>query len=244
MHSLCILGFSKMPEWELDPIATTAEKYLTLTARVPVGKKKNGENIIFTVRFIDSYQFLTSSLDNLAKSIPNEQKLHTSCLLKLNPALEKETIFTKGIFPYSFFDHESKLQYIGLPPLSEFHDTLSNSNHTSEVDYARALKAYDQFGCQNFGDYMRAYLQLDVLLLADIFQTFRRKCLVDYDLDPANFITLPQFSFAAAFRDKSVDLLTDIDKYRFFEEAIRGGMTFINTHLVTASSTANTYLSY
>ena len=195
---------------------------------------------------------MTSSLDSLAKSIDNEDKFHTSSLLKSYPSLEKETVFSKGIFPYSFLDSEAKLQYVGLPPLSEFHDTLTNSNHTTEANYVRAENAYDQFGCQNFGDYMRAYLQLDVLLLADIFQTFRRNCLVDYELDPINFITLPQFSFASAFRGQSVDLVTEIDQYRFFEEAIRGGMTFINTHLVTAknpyteqiSSSADTYLSY
>ena len=83
-------------------------------------------------------------------------------------------------------------------------------------------------------------------------ETFRRKSIADYELDPANFITLPQFSFATAFHGQSVDLVTDVDMYRFFEKAIRGGMTFINKHLVTASnlytefasSTSNTYLSY
>ena len=251
MHSLCIMGFSKMPEWELDPIATTAEKYVTLTARVVVGKKENGENILFCVRFIDSYQFLTASLDNLAKSISNEQKLHTLALLKSHHSLQKETIFTKGIFPYSFLDHESMLDYIGLPPIEEFFDTLTNSINITEADYARAHLAYIQFGCQNFGDYMRAYLKLDVLLLADIFETFRRNSLIEYDLDPVNFVTLPQYSFAAAFNNQSVDLITDVNQYRFFEEAIRGGMTFINTHLVTANnlyinsnSNSDTYLAY
>ena len=213
--------------------------------------KQEERNHFFTVRFIDSFQFLTSSLDNLAKSLSIEEKVHVTNLLNSNPLLEKDTVFAKGIFPYSFLDHESKLQYIGLPPISEFHDTLSNSNRTTEADYSRAQRAYKQFNCQNFGDYMRAYLKLDVLLLADIFDTFRHKCISDYELDPVNFITLPQFSFAAAFRDQSVDLVTDIDQYRFFEEGIRGGMTFINTHLVTASnpyidsnSSASTYLSY
>ena len=70
----------------------------------------------------------------------------------------------------------------------------------THLNQTRALKAYDQFDCKNFGDYMHAYLKLDVLLLADIFETFRTKCLSDYELDPANFITLPQFSFAVAFR--------------------------------------------
>ena len=98
MHSLCILGFSKMPEWGLDPIATTAEKYLTLPVRVPVGKQNNGEDIIFTVRFIDSYQFLTSSLDNLAKSLSTEEKVNSSSLLKSNSLLERKQFSVKAFF--------------------------------------------------------------------------------------------------------------------------------------------------
>ena len=138
------------------------------------------------MRFIDSYQFLTASLDSLAKSVDNSEKYHTQRIKCFNSSLEDDILFSKGIFPYSYLDSEQKLKSIGLPPISDFHDALSNSNRITDAEYAKAQRAYDQFHCKNFGDYMLSYLELDVVLLADIFQTFRKKCMSDYQLDPVN----------------------------------------------------------
>ena len=38
------------------------------------------------------------------------------------------------------------------------------------------------------------YLRADVLLLADVFENFRRMCLNQYKLDPAHYYTSPGLS--------------------------------------------------
>jgi hypothetical protein len=45
-------------------------------------------------------------------------------------------------------------------------------------------------------------------------------------------MTLPQLTYSSAFKmiNKSVDLLQTEDDYVFFEQAIRGGMCFVNKH--------------
>ena len=127
---------------------------------------------------------------------------------------------------------------------------LSNSLRTSDEDYARAQRAWQQFNCQTFNDYLKNYLELDCRLLADIFENFRKTIIKDTELDPANFITLPQFTFAAAFKNVKCDLLQDEDMYEFFEDGIRGGMSFVNTHYVkadnpeTGNPNGSTYISY
>ena len=93
-----------------------------------------------------------------------------------------------------------------------------------------------------FKDYFHRYLELDCCLLADVFENFRATALSNYELDPANFITLPQFTFTAAFRHVQCDLLTDPVMYEFFEDGIRGGMAFVNTHYVKAEG--DTFFSY
>ena len=40
---------------------------------------------------------------------------------------------------------------------------------------------------KNIGYYHDLYVQSDTLLLADIFETFRNKCIEIYELDPALF---------------------------------------------------------
>ena len=129
-----------------------------------------------------------------------------------------------------------------MPPLAVFFDTLTNSQTTTEQEYERAQRAWKQFHCETFNDYMLHYLELDCRLLAGVFENFRKNTFTQFELDPVNFITLPQLTFAAAFRSTMVDLLTDVDMYNFFEDGIRGGMCFVNKHLVTADQ--NTHIAY
>ena len=44
------------------------------------------------------------------------------------------------------------------------------------------------------------YLKTDVLLLADVFENFRKKCLEYYALDPAHYYTAPELSWNAALK--------------------------------------------
>ena len=243
MHALCLQGFSNMPEWILKPICMTKEKYLAVTARTVVDHNQAGENIYFEIQFIDSYQFLTASLDKLSSSLPRNDMEHVQFFRQhLGIQVDDDIIFGKGVFPYSYLDNWEKLLEVGLPALPAFYDTLSDSLRTSDLDYARAQKAYQQLNCQNFKDYLHKYLELDCYLLADVFENFRRTALANTGLDPSNYITLPQYTFSAAFRHNQCHLLTDVEMYEFFEEGIRGGMSFVNTHHVKAD--ADTHISY
>ena len=46
---------------------------------------------------------------------------------------------------------------------------------------------------KTMGEYHDLYLQLDVLLLADVMNKFRQSCMEHYKLDPSHFYTLPKF---------------------------------------------------
>jgi len=55
-------------------------------------------------------------------------------------------------------------------------------------------------GIRNLGQYHDLYLRIDMLLLADVFENFRRKLLQEYQLDSAHFYTLPGLSWQAALK--------------------------------------------
>ena len=65
---------------------------------------------------------------------------------------------------------------------------------------------------QTMGDYHDLYLKTDVLLLADVFENFRKKCLEYNGLDPAHYYTAPGLSWDAALKMTKVnlELLDDI----------------------------------
>ena len=88
------------------------------------------------------------------------------------------------------------------------------------------------------GDYHDVYLQLDVLLLADYFEKFRKTCLSYYKLDPAHYYTTPGLAWDAALRTSKItlELITDVDIYNMIDTSIRGGVSMISTHHAKANN--------
>ena len=230
-HLIIKHGIDKFKHWQLDVIPQTKEKFMTLKARIPVETTREGKQVYFNVVFLDSYQFMASSLASLVNNL--DSLPYTEVLQRDFPNLNNDTIKRKGVFPYSYFNSLSKLQESSLPPRSAFRNDL-NGEECSEEDYRFAQTAWQEFDCQSFGDYLMVYLKLDVLLLASVFERFRQKTLEQDGLDPVHFVSLPGLSFLSAFKmtGESIDLLNDIEMYTFFERGIRGGMTFVNKHLV------------
>ena len=66
-----------------------------------------------------------------------------------------------------------------LPPIELFYSEL-NLSGISECDYAHAKTVWKTFEVKNLRDYHDFYLKTDVLLLANVFQTFRKTCLRHY----------------------------------------------------------------
>ena len=66
-----------------------------------------------------------------------------------------------------------------------------NMSGISYHDYEHAQKVWKEFKLLNLGEYHDLYLKTDVLLLSNMFETFRNTCLHDYKLDQAHFCTSP-----------------------------------------------------
>ena len=77
------------------------------------------------------------------------------------------------------------------------------------------------------GEYHDLYLRTDVILLANIFKSFRKVCLENYGLDPSHFYTVPGLAWKACLKKTGVtlELLLDPDMLLMFECRIRGGIT-------------------
>ena len=57
------------------------------------------------------------------------------------------------------------------------------------------------------------YLKSDLLLLANVFENFRKMCFKTYQLDPVKFISSPGLAWQAVLQKTEVklELLTDTD---------------------------------
>ncbi|CAB4003992.1 Hypothetical predicted protein [Paramuricea clavata] len=103
----------------------------------------------------------------------------------------------KGIFPYELMDDISKLQSEGLPSKDKFYSTLYEYDVSDEDYQTRAQRVWSHFNMKTMRDYHDLYLETDVLLLADVFENFRRTCMESYELDPAHYVSAPGLSWDA-----------------------------------------------
>ena len=87
-------------------------------------------------------------------------------------------------------------------------------------------KVWEAFKIKNLGEYHNLYVQCDTLLLADVFENFRDKCIERYELDPAHFLSAPGLAWQACLKKTKVELelLTDIDMLLMVEKGTRGGI--------------------
>ena len=92
--------------------------------------------------------------------------------------------------------------------------------------------------CQTFKDYHLIYLQCDVLLLADVFENFRRTCLDYYKLDPANYISAPGLAWDAMLNNTGIvlDLISDEKVLSIIERQKKGGLCFVGSQRYTKAN--------
>ena len=237
--------------------------------------------------FIDSFQFMSSSLENLVKNMTKCGKCDTcnpgKCIKRsINSEgriIQHKTSFPcgecincknsvkacitpnydnliytskkfkgkkldlmarKGVYPYDYMDSFDKFNE-KLPTKEDFYSNMNNE-HISDEDYCHAQKVWNTFQLQTMGEYHNLYLKSDILLLADVFENFRKTCLQYYKLDPCHYFTSPGLSWDAMMKMTNIqlELMTDIDMFQFIEKGMRGGISYIANRYGKAN---NKYMS-
>ena len=109
-------------------------------------------------------------------------------------------LLRKGVYPYEYVLSWDKFKEMKLPPEEEFHSKL-NMSDIGDYDYEHTQKVWKEFKLKNLGEYHDLYLKTDVLLLSNVFETFRNTCL-EHKFDPTHFYTLPGLSWQACLKKR------------------------------------------
>ena len=96
-------------------------------------------------------------------------------------------LLREGVYPYEYMDDWRKFNEATLPEREEFYSNL-NMEEIPEVDYMHRKRVCKDFEIKGLGEYHDLYLKSDTLLLADVFENFRKMSLKVYQFDPAKFI--------------------------------------------------------
>ena len=168
---------------------------------------------------------MATGLDRLISNLPKESFNNMS---RYYQGEELQLLFRKGVYPYDWCDGIDRLTSTKLPPIEDFYSKL-NETDISQEDYNHAQKVWNTFGMKTMRNYLNLYLTSDVLLLADVFESFRNLCCKNYGLDPAWYYTAPGLAWDACLKITKVKLeLTEYDMFLMVEQGIRGGVAMIS----------------
>ena len=203
---------NKYSDVNINVIPHNIEKYLAFML---------GYNLVF----IDSFQFMSSSLSNLVNNLPNEAFKY------IGEEFQDEQLSLmkkKGVYPYDYMDSFKKFEDNRLPNKEDFF-SLMNNEHITDEEYQHAQNVWKKFGLSSMGEYHDLYLKSDILLLADVFENFRKACQQYYELDPAHYFTTPGLSWDAMLKmtNTELELMSDVDMFQFIEKGMRGGISYI-----------------
>ena len=225
-HIICqCIGEYEMEKRNITCIPQNMERYISFS--------------LGNLRFLDSYQFFSSSLECLTENLKSNGGLkyfnHFSS--EFEDKIIATLLLRKNVFPYDYMNDESKFLETSLPPKEVFYSNVKKA-HISDEDYMHACNVFSTLGLAELGDYNDVYLKTDVLLLCDIFENFRNVSQRDYNLDPCHFYSAPGLSWASMLRMTKVNLqlITEIDDLILWERAVRGGVSQIADRYAVANN--------
>ena len=196
----------------INAIPNNMEKYMTFML---------GNHLTF----INSFQFMSSSLDKLVSNLPKEALKYTS---EEFTGKELSLMSQKGVYPYDQMDSFEKFNQTELPTKDQFYSILNDQDITND-EYNHAKKVWNTFNIKTMGECHDLFLKSDVLLLADVFESFRKTCLQYYKLDLCHYFTSPGLSWDAMLKMTNIklELMTDVDMFQLIEKGMCDGVSYI-----------------
>ena len=188
-------------------------------------------NTGINLRFINSYKHLTSSLHGLVNRLLNKNSNIESIKAKFSSLFqyfEDDAIklLRKGVFRYDYMDkdRENKLKEKQLPNIKYFHSCLNNTK-CSVDDHNYVTEIYNYFDFKEIEVYNDLYVKIDVLLLAEVYASYRKKSYTSFGLDPLYSVSASGFSNSAMLKMTGIEikLITDSNMHLMIEKGIRGG---------------------
>ena len=172
------------------------------------------------LRFLDSYRFLSSSLDKLVKSLDNFP------IMKLE-GMSDDFFKKKLAYPYEYLNLDNFQEPLNLTK-EDYWSTLTQS-YPSDDDIKRTQELIDKNKFKNGRELTMLYLKMDVLQLADVFENFVESSTREYKINPLYSYSLPGYTWKAGLKLTNIEL--DYIKCKEFllllENNIRGGISSV-----------------
>ena len=210
------------------------------TSYFDVKADKQVDREYMNLRFIDSFGFMASSLNQLVVDLKQSglDKFRNTSQEFGSDVEVTELMTRKGVYPYNFMDGYDKFD---IDPFtltkSDFRNDLTGED-ISDCDYEFYKVICGKFNIKTLGEYHDLYLKSDVLLLSDVFESFRETCYQYYKLDPTHYYSAPGLAWNGCLKMTGIELelISDVDMYLMIEKGLRGGMSVISHRKAEANN--------
>ena len=206
--------FSKIENIRINCLAKNQERFKMLNFRIPDKK--------YNIKIIDDLSFLQSKLENLSKDLDDNLKVITKEHFKdkfkyINKKLEN--------FPYNYLK-PNNLNEKDLPEKKYFDNILAMKN-ISDKEYEKVKLFYKKMEFKNLREYLECYLTVDITLLADVFNNFRKMIFNEFQLDPVKYISAPSLSKDCALKYSKckIENIKDVSIFNFVRKTVMGGLS-------------------
>ena len=177
------------------------------------------------IRFIDSYRFLSESLDKLVKNL-NEDDFK---ILKKEFPDKWQYLNRKLAYPYENFNSiDDYKKPVDILEKEDFFSKLKN-DYSDDEEIERTKEIVEIFNIKDGEQLTKLYCKSDVILLADVFEKFVKVSTEEYKINPLYCVSLPGYTYQCALKytDIKLQTLQDKDLILLIENNIRGGTSSV-----------------
>ena len=192
---------------------------------IPKSLENYVSNQVCCSRFLDSYRFLSSSLQKLIASLGTLKYLNSECLTD-------DLLRKKLAYPYEKFNLEN-IQHANMSqPLSltkeDYSSTLTQS-YPCDDDIKRTQQLIDKYNITAPQQLTMLSLKMDNLQLADVFENFVKSSAREYNINSLYSYSLPGYTWKAGLKLTNIklDFIKDKDLLLLLENNIRGGISSV-----------------
>ena len=160
--------------------------------------------------FLDSYRFLSSSLDKLVRSLDNFP------IIKLE-GMSDDLFKKKLAYPYEYLNLDNFQEPINLTK-EEYWSTITQT-YPSDDDIKRTQELIDKNKIKNGRELAMLYLKMDVLQLADVFENFVESSTREYIINTLYSYSLPGYTWKAGLKLTNIklDFIKDKNYYYYLK---------------------------
>ena len=145
-------------------IAQSLGRYEVRISCIPLNVETYVSFSFQNLRFIDSLQFFSASLESLVENLkPDKENLDYNFRYFFSEFKIKEdakSLIQKNLYPNDYIDMEEKFSEKTLPPIECFYSSIKDEGISKE-DYEQACDVFERMKLNNLGEWSDLYLKTD-----------------------------------------------------------------------------------